>query len=68
MRLLIEEPARTFAEASAALGVPKGSIGPTHGRSLARLRRDPHLAGVVGAETVSLPAGRRARVVGHDLG
>jgi RNA polymerase sigma factor (sigma-70 family) len=67
MRMLLSNPALSFDEVSAALGMPRGSLGPTHARSLARLRRDPHLAKVVGA---SLPAAtsRRARVIGHDLG
>jgi RNA polymerase sigma factor (sigma-70 family) len=46
-RLLAElysEPAPSYADTSAKLGLPIGSIGPTLGRSLARLRRHPALA------------------------
>jgi RNA polymerase sigma factor (sigma-70 family) len=60
MRIMLERPALTVSEISVMLGVPKGSIGPTQGRSLARLRRDPHLAQVVAASPRAL--------VGHDLG
>src|SRR5262245_13992478 len=38
------DPAPSYADTSAKLGVPIGSIGPTLGRSLARLRRHPALA------------------------
>jgi RNA polymerase sigma factor (sigma-70 family) len=46
-RLLAElysDPAPSYAETSARLELPIGSIGPTLGRSLARLRRHPALA------------------------
>jgi RNA polymerase sigma factor (sigma-70 family) len=48
MRTLLAKPAFSYDELSAALGIPRGSIGPTRGRSLARLRRDPHLARAIG--------------------
>lgn len=67
MRMLLSNPALSFDEVSAALGMPRGSLGPTHGRCLARLRRDPHLARVVGA-SLPVATSRRARVIGHDLG
>jgi RNA polymerase sigma factor (sigma-70 family) len=41
---LYSEPAPSYADTSATLGLPIGSIGPTLGRSLARLRRHPALA------------------------
>jgi RNA polymerase sigma factor (sigma-70 family) len=47
MRLLMREPAPSYAEVCAELGIPKGSIGPTRGRCVARLRGDQHLASVV---------------------
>jgi RNA polymerase sigma factor (sigma-70 family) len=60
MRVLLREPAPSYDEISAELGIPKGSIGPTRGRCLARLRGDQHLAGVVrGSFQRPLP--------GHDL-
>ena len=40
LRLLTSEPAPSYAEVSAALGMPVGSIGPTRGRALERLRRE----------------------------
>jgi RNA polymerase sigma factor (sigma-70 family) len=68
MRTLLSEPALSFDDMSAALGMPRGSLGPTHGRSLARLRRDPHLARVVETPSIPVTASRRVRAIGHDLG
>jgi RNA polymerase sigma factor (sigma-70 family) len=45
--LLATDPAPSYAEISAALGVPIGSIGPTRARCLDRLRRQLELVGVV---------------------
>lgn len=47
MRLMLQEPPLSYDEISAALGIPKGSIGPTRGRCVARLRRHEELASVV---------------------
>ena len=47
MRLLVARPALSYEQVGAALGMPVGSIGPTRGRSLSTLRRDPHLRSVV---------------------
>ena len=41
--MLFAEPAPSYAEISAALDMPVGSIGPTRQRSIARLRRDREL-------------------------
>jgi RNA polymerase sigma factor (sigma-70 family) len=41
--LLFAEPAPSYTEISATLGMPIGSIGPTRQRSIARLRDDPQL-------------------------
>ena len=38
MRLLMLDPAPSYEEVSAALGIPIGSIGPTRGRCLRKLR------------------------------
>ncbi|MDA0181683.1 sigma-70 family RNA polymerase sigma factor [Solirubrobacter phytolaccae] len=46
MQMLVREPEPTYAEISAELGMPIGSIGPTRARCLERLRRDPRLAAV----------------------
>ena len=43
MRLLVARPALSYEQVGAALGMPVGSIGPTRGRSLSTLRRNPHL-------------------------
>jgi RNA polymerase sigma factor (sigma-70 family) len=47
MRLLLSESEPSYAEISAALNVPKGSIGPTRARCLVRLRGDAQLVSVV---------------------
>jgi RNA polymerase sigma factor (sigma-70 family) len=39
MTALLAEPAPTYAEVSATLGIPIGSIGPTRARCLDRIRR-----------------------------
>jgi RNA polymerase sigma factor (sigma-70 family) len=44
LQLMITQPALSYDQVSEQLGLPIGSIGPTRGRSLARLRRDPHLS------------------------
>jgi RNA polymerase sigma factor (sigma-70 family) len=38
LSLLIQDPPPSYAEVSATLGIPRGSIGPTRARCLARLR------------------------------
>jgi RNA polymerase sigma factor (sigma-70 family) len=42
--LLIEDPPVPYAEISARLGIPVGSIGPTRGRCLDKLRAHPAIA------------------------
>jgi RNA polymerase sigma factor (sigma-70 family) len=64
MRLLLHEPALTYDQLSATLGVPRGSLGPTRARCIARLRGDRHLASVVHG-TGRSTARRPDR--GHDL-
>ncbi len=46
LRLLFAEPAMSYEAISASMAMPIGSIGPTRARCLARLRRDPQLAGL----------------------
>jgi RNA polymerase sigma factor (sigma-70 family) len=55
VRLLLDEPALSYDELSVALDMPRGSIGPTRARCLARLRGDRHLAGVAGPGSARLP-------------
>ncbi len=45
--LLIEDPPVPYAEISARLGIPAGSIGPTSGRCLDKLRRHPAIAALI---------------------
>ncbi len=49
--LLIEDPPVPYAEISARLGIPVGSIGPSRRRCLDKLRRDPAIAALISAET-----------------
>jgi len=42
--MLMADPTPSYSDISDALGLPVGSIGPTRGRCLARLRGDPELA------------------------
>jgi RNA polymerase sigma factor (sigma-70 family) len=45
--LLIEDPPVPYAEISARLGIPMGSIGPTRRRCLDKLRRHPAIAALL---------------------
>ena len=47
-----------YAEISARLGIPVGSIGPTRRRCLDKLRRHPAIAGLSAAELRSSPQDR----------
>ena len=49
LALLAADPPLPYAEISARLGIPVGSIGPNRSRSLARLRRDPAIAALINA-------------------
>lgn len=51
--LLIEDPPLSYAQISAQLGIPVGSIGPTRSRCLHKLRRHPAIAALIHAETRS---------------
>ena len=51
--VLIEDPPVPYAEISARLGIPVGSIGPNRSRCLDRLRRYPAIAALINAETES---------------
>jgi RNA polymerase sigma factor (sigma-70 family) len=48
LSMLISDPPPAYAQISAELGIPVGSIGPTRARCLERLRQSPHLAGILG--------------------
>ena len=51
--VLIQYPPVPYAEISARLSMPVGSIGPTRGRCLDRLRRYPAIAALINAEAES---------------
>ena len=55
--ILIQDPPVPYAEISAKLGIPVGSIGPMRGRCLDKLRRDPAIATLINAETQNAGAG-----------
>ena len=48
--MLIAGPAVPYAEISARLGIPVGSIGPTRSRYLDKLRRYPAIAALINAD------------------
>jgi RNA polymerase sigma factor (sigma-70 family) len=48
LSMLLGDPPPPYAEISDRLGIAVGSIGPTRARCLERLRRSPHLAGILG--------------------
>ncbi len=49
--MLIQDPPVPYAQISAALNIPVGSIGPRRRRCLDKLRRDPAMVRLIGAET-----------------
>jgi RNA polymerase sigma factor (sigma-70 family) len=51
LALLIHDPALPYAEISARLGIPVGSIGPSRRRCLDKLRRHPAIAALINAST-----------------
>jgi RNA polymerase sigma factor (sigma-70 family) len=48
---LTMDPPRPYAEVSARLGIPVGSIGPTRSRCLDRMRRYPAIAALIDADS-----------------
>jgi RNA polymerase sigma factor (sigma-70 family) len=53
--LLIEDPPLPYAQISARLGLPVGSIGPCRRRCLDKLRRDPMIAALINPEAAAAP-------------
>jgi RNA polymerase sigma factor (sigma-70 family) len=51
LSLLIGDPPASYAQISAVLDMPIGSIGPNRSRCLQRLRRSPYLAAVIDTRT-----------------
>jgi RNA polymerase sigma factor (sigma-70 family) len=62
--ILIEDPPVPYAQISARLGIPVGSIGPCRGRCLDKLRRSPAIAALIDADT-DPAAGQGGRRVGR---
>jgi RNA polymerase sigma factor (sigma-70 family) len=62
--VLIEDPPVPYAQISARLGIPVGSIGPCRSRCLDKLRRNPAIAALIDADA-ELAAGE---VSGHAAG
>jgi RNA polymerase sigma factor (sigma-70 family) len=56
--LLIHDPPTPYAQISATLGVPVGSIGPMRSRCLQQLRSDPAIAALINAEAATTAAQR----------
>ena len=55
--LLTADPPVSYAEISARLGIPIGSIGPSRSRCLARLRRHPAIAMLIDADARPIACG-----------
>jgi RNA polymerase sigma factor (sigma-70 family) len=49
--LLVEDPALSYGEISARLGIPVGSIGPSRRRCLDKLRRHPAITALINVGT-----------------
>jgi RNA polymerase sigma factor (sigma-70 family) len=61
LALLLQDPPVPYAEISARLGIPVGSIGPTRARCLSHLRRSPALAALIDAEPKPVGSGGDGR-------
>jgi DNA-directed RNA polymerase specialized sigma24 family protein len=53
--MLIQDPPVPYAQISAKLGIPVGSIGPTRRRCLNKLRSHPAITALIDAATDSTP-------------
>jgi RNA polymerase sigma factor (sigma-70 family) len=61
--LLAEDPPLPYAQISARLGIPIGSIGPTRRRCLAKLRRHPAIAALANTEPPAWQMSRPGQAV-----
>jgi RNA polymerase sigma factor (sigma-70 family) len=52
--LLAQDPPLSYAQISARLGIPPGSIGPTRRRCLNKLRRHPAITALIAVEPASV--------------
>jgi RNA polymerase sigma factor (sigma-70 family) len=53
--LLTESPPPSYTQISARLGLPTGSIGPSRGRCLDKLRRHPAIAALINPDAETAP-------------
>jgi RNA polymerase sigma factor (sigma-70 family) len=60
IRVLMADPPPSYAEASVILGIPVGSVGPSRGRCLAKLRRVAGISGLAGDSVISSGPDRAA--------
>lgn len=60
IRVLMADPPPSYAEASAILGIPVGSVGPSRGRCLAKLRRVAGISSAAGDSVISRGPDRAA--------
>jgi RNA polymerase sigma factor (sigma-70 family) len=61
--LLIADPPVPYAQISAQLGIPVGSIGPNRARCLDKMRRHPAIAALINAEAATAAGGRGGTTV-----
>ena len=59
--LLTDDQPLSYAQISAQLGIPAGSIGPHRGRCLGKLRRDSAIAALLNPAAASMEPTRRGR-------
>ena len=59
--LLLEDPPLPYAQISARLGIPVGSIGPSRRRCLNKLRRHPAIAALMNTEPANVTTSRPAK-------
>jgi len=57
LAMLAKDPPVPYAQISATLQIPVGSIGPQRARCLERLRKSPALAALIGSEAGVTRAG-----------
>jgi hypothetical protein len=51
--LLLQDSPPPYAQIGAMLGIPVGSIGPSRGRCLNKLRRHPSIASLINTEATT---------------
>ena len=59
--MLIEDPPLSYAQISASLSIPVGSVGPRRGRCLEKLRGDPVIAALIDADAAAVSDRRSSR-------